>query len=73
MDYLQAALQIANKLLDKIPDYDQRKKEKYHKLLKDYTIEKARPADMTDHDLILNMRDEIKNFLLVFSKEIEGE
>lgn len=73
MDYLQAALQIANKLLDKIPDYDQRKKEKLFKLSKEYQEELVRPRDMQDDDLIANLQDEIKLFVTTFAKEIEND
>jgi len=73
MDYLAAVLQIANKLMDKIPDYDQRKKEKLFKLSKEYQEELVRPRDMQDDDLIANLQDEIKLFVTTFAKEIEND
>lgn len=71
MDYIGMAMKLGSELLEKFPDYDQRKKSKYHKMIKDYRTEVNRPADMADHDLILNLRRDIHDFLDTFYKEIK--
>lgn len=71
MDYVGMAMQLGLAILDQIPNYEQRKKEKYHKLVSDYQNEIVRPADMQDHDLILNLRQDIYNYLEAFLTEIK--
>ncbi len=71
MDYLGLAMQLGIRLMEHIPNYDQRKREKFHKLIRMYQDEIVRPADMTDHDLIMNLKQDIHTFLEAFSEEIK--
>lgn len=65
-----ALFSVTDKLLDKMPDYDQRKKEKYFKLRTRYNDEFKKDYPSRDDDLILNLRDELLSFIDTFSKEV---
>ncbi len=78
MNYFELALGFATKLMDKIPNYDPEKKNKWHKLLSAYNTEKvkpyfdeAHPENQRDDDKLMNLRDELKDFMTVFNKEQE--
>lgn len=64
-------LSVTGKLLDKLPDYDQRKKEKFYKLQKEYNEEITKEYPQRDDNKIANLRDEIKLFTSTFIKEIQ--
>lgn len=68
MYYLELALNFANKLMDHIPNYDQRKKEKFYKLKKRFIDEKN--SDDRDDNLVDDLRDELQLILESFNKEI---
>lgn len=71
MNYFELLLQIANKAMDKIPDYDQVKKSQWSKLLTAYNEEKVKPYPERDDDKLMNLRDSLKDFLTVFNKELD--
>jgi hypothetical protein len=71
MDYAQiigALLGVVDKVLEAMPDYEQRKREKYFKLKKAYLEEMTREDG--DDNLADNLRDELKLFIESFSKEL---
>lgn len=68
---LSVALSITNKLMDKLPDYDQRKKQQFHDLNLRYEQEKKKTYPERDDDLIMNLRDELSSFLSMFDGEVK--
>lgn len=62
MDYFGAALALGNAILDQIPDYDERKRKKYHELSQSYQAEKTKTYPERDDDLLLNLKEEIKSY-----------
>ena len=68
MDYFGVALSLAEKVVDKIPDYDDRKRAKLTKAKKLYNREIKREKDERDHDLILYLREDLEPLL----EEIKG-
>ena len=70
MDAFTLALTFGGKLLDKIPDYDQTKKNKFFKDSKRYLEEKSKAFPLRDDDLILNLKDELTAFMDAFNKEL---
>lgn len=74
MDYAQiigALLGVVDKVLEAMPDYEQRKREQYFKLRKKLQEEMSR--DLPDDNLIGNLTDELKLFLESFSQEISRQ
>lgn len=72
MGYLQliaAALSIVDKAMDMAPNYEQRKKQKYYKLKREFLNEITREDG--DDNRIGNLRDELLQFLETFNKEIQ--
>lgn len=67
---LSVSLSIANKLMDKIPNYDQKKRKEFYELNMRYVEEKKRVYPDRDDDLIMNLRDQLTAFLEAFDKEI---
>ena len=63
MDWVSLALSIGDKLLDHIPNYEQRKKARYKKIMTIYRAEIAKPFDKRIDDVIANCRDELKDIL----------
>lgn len=70
LNTLLAVFSIVDKTMDMLPNYDQRKREKYHDLKKDYLEEINKVYPERDDDRILNIRDKLQLFLEDFSKEI---
>lgn len=68
---VELLLSVTGKLLDKLPDYDQRKKEKFNKLQKEYNEEITKEYPQRDDNKLANLRDEIKIFTSTFIKEIQ--
>lgn len=64
----QLALSLGSKLLDKFPNYPEKKKAKHFELEKKYNVEIKRSKDERDHDYIMNLKDE----LTISLKEIQG-
>ena len=61
-------LSVTDKLLDKMPSYSQRKKEKYFKLKEEYRKEYTLGLD---YNLIDNKKDELEAYIETFSQELE--
>ncbi len=72
MDYLGTILTLATKVMDQIPNYDQRKKEKFYKLKRKYEEERIRPRDMQDMGALLTYKKELEMYVETFIKEIES-
>ena len=70
MDYFTLALSAIEKLLDHLPNYEQRKRDKFFKLKKEYVEEINKEYYQRDDDKVLNLRDELIVFLESFQKEI---
>jgi len=68
---LELALSILDKLLDKIPDYDDRKIKNYYKIKDKFRKEVNRPYSERDDDLILDLRDELIDQMFLTNREIK--
>lgn len=64
------SLSIIDKLMDKIPDYSQRKREQYKNLKNKYLNEKN--AEKRDDNLVDIYHDELIVFLEAFAKELKA-
>lgn len=60
MEAFLIAATLIGKLLDKTPDYEPRKREKYHKLVRALGAETTKEYVKRDDDLIMNLREDIK-------------
>jgi len=58
MDYFLLALKLGQSILDKLPDYDEKKRQKYHDLVRQYNNEITKDYPERDDDLIMNLREE---------------
>jgi len=72
MDWIKLALSLGDKLLEKIPNYDQKKRNSYYEKKSLYLSEVSKTYPERDDDLILNLRDDLKAFLEAFNKEIKN-
>lgn len=70
MGDLALALSFASKLLDKFPDYDQRKKSKFFDDQKRYNEEIRKDYPLRDDDLILNLKEDLVAFMKAFNEEL---
>jgi hypothetical protein len=58
--------------MDRLPDYEQRKKEKFHKLLRKYKDEVSKNYPQRDDLLVSHYADKLRDFLKDFANEIRG-
>jgi hypothetical protein len=70
LELTTATMEFGTEILKKMPDFDQKKKLQYHKLLKAYKSEIKKDYGVRDDDLIMNLRDQLKDFVTVFVKEL---
>lgn len=70
---ITALLGVTSKLLDKTPDYNQKKKENFFKMKNAYEAELKKEYSQRDDDMIMNLREEIVLFAGSFSKEIKDQ
>lgn len=70
MEILLVSLKVISELLPKLPNYNQTKKNKFYKLLKDYEDEIR--SEVRDDQRADNLRSELIRFLEVFRVEING-
>lgn len=61
---------VFDKLLDKMPSFDQTKKNKFYKLKKELIHEENKPFISRDDNRIDNLRDELQLLIQVFDEEI---
>jgi len=71
-EIIQLALSITDKLMDKIPNYEQRKREQFHKLRDKYEKEIVKNYPDRDDTRIDDYRDNLLRFLQDFNKEVAG-
>ena len=71
MDYVGMAMQLGVEILEQLPNYEQRKRERYYKMVQDYKNEIVRPADLQDHALIITLRKDIYTYLASLLSEIK--
>ena len=72
LNTINLLLSVTDKLMDKLPDYEQRKKEKFLKMKRRYENEKAKQYPDRDDNLIGVYRDRILRFIAIFNSEISG-
>lgn len=65
-----ALLGAFGKALDKLPNYDQKKRKEYYELRLAYLQELQK--EKRDLDLFMNLRDQLKAFLEAFEIDIEA-
>ncbi len=70
---LEVSLSIIDKFMDMLPDYEQRKKEKFYSLKVAYENEKSKQVPYRDDNLVGIYRNRILQFLSVFNSEISGQ
>ena len=70
IDFASELLAVIGKTMELIPNYDQRKKDKYFKLLEKYENEKNRDLDYRDANLLCIYRDELMRYISVYHSEI---
>jgi len=70
-DMTRELLGVVGKILDKLPTYSQKKKEKYYKLVRKFDIEMSRNYDNRDDNQVGLAKMELERFVQVFSSEIE--
>jgi hypothetical protein len=66
-------LSITDKLMDRLPDYNQNKKELFYTLRKRYLVERSKEYPQRDDNLIGICRMDLMEFLKTFEQEIESE
>ena len=71
-DSIRLLLSITDKLMDRLPNYAQIKKEKYYRLRNIYLTERAKAYPQRDDNLVGIYRYELLEFLRIFEAEIES-
>ena len=71
IDIIGLALTLAKEVMEKMPDYDQKKKEKFYELTKRYQDEKN--SINRDDRIVDELYDELCIFLKAFTEEISGK
>jgi hypothetical protein len=69
-DALTMLLTVVNKTMDILPNYEQKKKEKYYRLRKRYEHEKSKHTP--DDNLCDYYRDSLLRYIQTFTEEISG-
>jgi len=60
MNAFLIALKLGQTILDKLPDYNQKKGAEYHRLRIAYNNELTKKYPLRDDDYLANLRDDIK-------------
>ena len=71
-EIIKLALSITDKVLARMPNYTQSKKEKFYKLKKAYESEMSRAYPLKDDNLCGIYLAELKLFLATFNVELDG-
>lgn len=66
----KALITLTGKILDMFPNYEQRKKERFHDITLQIAQEKAKQRQDQDDDLLMNLRDEQLAIAINFAEEI---
>jgi hypothetical protein len=70
IETINSLLKVMEKVLEKIPNYDQKKKDAFFDLKKKYIEEKMREDH--DHAYLMYLQAMIINFATIYLKEING-
>ena len=70
-DMTKELLIVVGKIINRLPNYNQKKKEKYYELVKKYDTEMSRTYDNRDDNQVGIAKMELDRFVKVFSDEIE--
>ena len=70
IEFVALAMSLTDKLLDKMPDYSQGKKEKYYQIKRKYVREMSKDTPYRDDVRIDEYRDQLLVFLKSFNSEI---
>ena len=73
VELLTITLTIVSKFLDKLPTYEQSKKDKFYELKTKYETEMAKDYTNRDDNALDNMRDQLQQLLADFSSEVSGQ
>ena len=71
IELITLALGVVSKSLDKFPNYDQRKKEQFHKLRKKLAEERMKEQYCRDDNEIVKLEQEVKMFLQDFNSYLD--
>jgi len=69
---IASALAVISKTMDMFPDYEQSKREKFHKLRTEYENEQKKPYGIRNDRLVLDLSDELRLFIESFHKIISA-
>jgi len=64
-------LVVVGKIINRLPNYNQKKREQYYDLVKKYDLEMSRNYDNRDDNQVGLAKKNLERFLTVFSTEIE--
>jgi hypothetical protein len=71
LESIKILSQVASKVMDMLPNYEQSKRNTYYNLLKSYQDEKGRDYPLKDDNKLIMYRNDLLRFLDVFSKELD--
>ena len=66
-------LELGNNVFDMLPDYEQRKNEKWHKLGRDFDEERKKPRDDRNDVYLDNLADELVRYGQNFSAILKAQ
>lgn len=72
MDYFGAALNLGQSILNKMPDYPEKERKKYHALVRQYNNEKTKDYRNINDDLIMNLREDAKIHWQAISSHLDS-
>jgi len=67
IEILVSALSVVGKVMDKLPDYEQKKAEQFHKLRGEYETELKKPLGLRNDQLVLDLSDELRRHVEDFA------
>lgn len=70
---LESSIKMVDNIMAKRPDYDQKKKEEWLKLRRNYEEERKRPVGYQVHGVIDDHANELMLFINTFTTEIYGK
>ncbi len=70
VELIAAALSIISKVMDTLPNYEQAKKQKFHKLKEEYYEEFQKPSGERDDNKLTDLYGQLVRFASDFAKEL---
>ena len=70
-DMTRQLLQVIGKIIDRLPNYPQKKRKQYYKMLEDYEKEMSRDYETRDDNTVGICKNDLERFVKVFNKDIE--